>query len=245
MATSEGTRGRSAPYVSAASLSSFFDHVRWVTTPKKVDQGLLLDYGLRRGSIGALLSALKFFGLVGDDGTPTPAFKMVQTGGDEFRANLEQIVKRSYADLFSRLDPSRDSREKIRNYFARNYSPAISNKATILFLDLAKEAGIPVAEELISSQRSGITTVSPKLRRKESKRPEREIPQHEQKAPLATLTDDDLRRIYVRRLIENMPTPDTSGKNAEAIEAEARLIEAQLARIERLLKIVPSEEDKE
>jgi hypothetical protein len=231
MVTSEGKKGRSAPYVSAASLSSFFDHVRWVTTPKKVDQGLLLDYGLPKGSVGALLSALKFFGLVGDDGSPTPAFKMVQTGGDEFRTNLEQIMRRSYADLFSRLDPSRDSREKIRNYFARNYSPAISNKATILFLDLAKEAGIPVAEEAIPSHS-----------RKESKRPERAILQHEQKAPLATLTDEDLQRMYVKRLIESLSPPDTTGKDAEAIEADAKLYNTQLERIERLLKMTKEEQ---
>lgn len=233
----EGTSGRSAPYVPAATLSSFFDHVRWVSTPKKVDRGLLLDYGMPKGNVGALLSALKFFGLVQNDGTPAPAFKMIQTGGDEFRTNLEEIIRRAYADVFSRLDPSRDSREKLRNYFARNYSPAISNKATILFLDLCKEAGIPVSEEVAPASKSTVKTVPPSTKRKAVKEPETE-----QKPTVATLTDEELQRMYVKRLIENMPTPDTSGKDAEAIEAEAKLIEAQLARIERLLKITTKEE---
>jgi hypothetical protein len=232
-------RGRSAPYVSAASLSSFFDHVRWVSTPKKVDQGLLLDYGLPKGSVGALLSALKFFGLVEGDGTPTPAFKMIQTGGDEFRKNLEQIVKRSYGDLFSRLDPSRDSREKIRNYFARNFSPAISNKATILFLDLAKEAGIPVAEEPpIEGRVQRVSRVPRKPKRQPSEQSlPQEAPKFEHKPPIATLSDEDLQRMYIKRLIEGLAPPDTGGKDAEAIEADAKLYNAQLERIERLLKI--------
>lgn len=239
-----GALGRSAPYVSAATLSNFFDHVRWVSTPKKVDQGLLLDYGLPKGNIGALLSALKFFGLVQDDGTPTPAFKMIQTGGDEFRTNLEEIVKRAYADVFSRLDPSRDSREKLRNYFARNYSPAISNKATIVFLDLCKEAGIPIAEEVSPVSRVGLRAAVSVAKRKPTRQPKQQAPpsEAELKPAISTLTDDDLRRTYVKRLIESLPTPDTSGKDAEAIEAEARLIEAQLARIERLLKITTKEE---
>lgn len=237
--------GRSAPYVSAASLSSFFDHVRWVSTPKKVDQGLLLDYGLPKGSVGALLSALKFFGLVENDGTTTAAFKMVQTSGDEFRANLEEIVKRSYADLFSRLDPSRDSREKIRNYFARNFSPAISNKATILFLDLAKEAGIPVAEEeSMEGKPQRVTTPSRKPKQQVAKQPRRqELPGLEQKSTIASITDEDLQRMYLKRLIESIKPPDTSGKDAEAIEADMKLYNAQLERIERLLKIGKKKEE--
>lgn len=242
-----GAAGRSAPYVPAATLSNFFDHVRWVSTPKKVDAGLLLDYGMPQGNIGALLSALKFFGLVQDDGTATPAFKMIQTGGDEFRANLEEIVKRAYADVFSRLDPSRDSREKIRNYFARNYSPAISNKATILFLDLCKEAGIPVAEETTPTLKHVGRSSSKQLTKRSITKTKHEIPtsQAEQKPSVATLTEDELQRMYVRRLIENITTPDTSGKDAEAIEADAKLFEAQLDRIERLLKVGKGEEKEE
>lgn len=235
----ERTTGRSAPYVPAATLSNFFDHVRWVSTPKKVDSGLLLDYGMPKGNIGALVSALKFFGLVQDNGTPTPAFKMIQTGGDEFRANLEEIVRRAYADVFSRLDPSRDSREKIRNYFARNYSPAISNKATILFLDLCKEAGIPVTEEVAPSTKSAQRPAPSPRKQKTS------TPQTEQIASPATLTEDELQRMYIKRLIENISAPDTSGKDAEAIEAEARLFNAQLERIERLLNIIKKEEKEE
>lgn len=224
--------GRSAPYVSAAAMSSFFDHVRWVATPKRVDGGLLLDYGLPTGSVGAMLSALKFFGLVENNGTPTPAFKMIQAGGDEFRKNLEEIVTRSYSDLFSRLDPSRDSREKIRNYFARHYSPAISKKATILFLDLAKEAGIPLAEEVAPTTKVGLKATISATKRKQVRQLETEL-----KPSISTLTDDDLQRMYVKRLIESLSPPDTTGKDAEAIEADTKLYNAQLERIEELLKI--------
>lgn len=141
-------KGRKAPYISIKALMDFLDHIRYVSTPKKVDAGLLQDYGISKGNVFALLSALKFIGLVDVTGNPTPAFSSLQTMGEEFQGNLRKVVEDAYADLFARLDVSRDSREHIRNYFARNYSVSQSERATGLFLDLCREAGIPVAAEL-------------------------------------------------------------------------------------------------
>jgi hypothetical protein len=143
--TARRPRARVAPYVPASTLSAFFDHIRYVKTPDKVDTNLLQDYGVAKGHAFALLSALKFLGLTEDDGTLTPAFRLLQSGGEEFQTNLREIVERAYDDLFSRLDVSRDGRDKILNFFARNYSPATAEKATRLFLDLCGEAGIPTA----------------------------------------------------------------------------------------------------
>lgn len=138
---------RNAPYVSAAALSGFLDHIRYVSTPKKVGAGLLGDYGVSKGNTFALISALKFLGLIDNAGNPTPAFSSLQTMGEEFRSNLQEIVKKAYADLFSKLDVTKDSREHIRNYFSRNYSASQAEKATILFLDVCREAGIPTLGE--------------------------------------------------------------------------------------------------
>jgi hypothetical protein len=140
-------RRRKAPYISIKALMDFLDHIRYVSTPKKVDAGLLEDYGVSKGNIFALLSALKFLGLVDDQGSPTPAFSTLQTMGEEFQGNLHEVIQNAYGDLFARLDVNRDSREHIRNYFARNFSVSQSERATSLFLDLCREAGIPVATE--------------------------------------------------------------------------------------------------
>lgn len=143
--TAESKKKRMAPYVPPSVLSAFFDHIRYVKEPETVDSNLVQDYGLPRGHAWALLSTLKFLDLTDARGVPTPAFRLLQTGGEEFQTNLREIVQRSYSDLFSRLDVSRDSRDKILNFFARNYSPATAERATRLFLDLCGEAGIPTA----------------------------------------------------------------------------------------------------
>ena len=140
-------RKRAAPYVPAGTLSKFFDHIRYVRTPPEVDSGLLEDYGVSHSHSFALLSTLKFLGLIDGKGVPTQAFRDLQTGGDEFRDALRRIVEQAYDDLFARLDVSRDTKDKIANYFARNYSPATAERAARLFLDLCGEAGIQTASQ--------------------------------------------------------------------------------------------------
>lgn len=241
----KGKGKRKAPYVSVSALSQFFDHIRYVSTPNKVDAGLLLDYGVTKGNVFSLMSALKFLGLVDNDGKPTPAFSSLQVMGEEFVSNLREVVTTAYADLFSRLDVSRDSREHIRNYFARNYSASQSDKATILFLDLCKEVGIPVAASAELAKKdisSKVVTPRPVKTRRE--RVEEVSPAVGLGAE-TSISDDELRRIYIRRLIDQVSQPDTAGKNAEAIKAEAELRKAELDRIEKLLGITKEKEGKE
>lgn len=115
--------------------------------PKKVDADLLQDYGISRGNVFALLSTLKFLNLIDDKGEPTADFDSLQTMGEEYQGNMEQIVRKAYADLFSKFDLTKDSRENIRNYFARNYSASQAGKATTLFYGLCSKAGIATIEE--------------------------------------------------------------------------------------------------
>jgi len=236
---------RKAPYVSAATVSQFFDHIRYVSTPKKVDAGLLLDYGVSKGNVFALRSALKFLGLIDNQGKPTPAFNSLQVMGEEFVSNLREVVNTAYADLFARLDVSRDSREHIRNYFARNYSPSQSEKATTLFLDLCKEASITVGASREAARKDvSAKVITSRATRIQRERPAEVSPAIEQEAEMP-VSDDELRRIYLRKLIDQVSTPDTAGKDAEAIKAEAELRRAELDRIEKLLGITEEKEDKE
>ena len=153
-------RKRAAPYVPASTLSQFFDHIRYVREPSDVDAGLLEDYGIKRGQVFALGSALKFLDVIDESGKPTPVFRGLQTGGDEFRDALRAVVERAYADLFNRLDVSRDTKDKITNFFARNYSPATAERATRLFLDLCGEAGIETASQPRKADRKQTQTIN-------------------------------------------------------------------------------------
>lgn len=231
-------RKRVAPYVPASVMSQFFDHIRFVKTPEVVTSKLLEDYNITKGHTFALLSALKFLGMTEDDGTPTPAYNALQTSGEEFRANLEEIVRKSYSDLFSVVDPSRNGREHIKNFFARNFSPATAERAIALFLDLCGEAGIPTLEEK--------PTVVTKTQQIPSKPKVRTPTTEISREPIIPVSDDELRRMYLKKLIDQVSSPETAGKDAEAIKAEAELRKAELDRIEKLIGLTTRrEEEKE
>ncbi|MFC1930551.1 DUF5343 domain-containing protein [Chloroflexota bacterium] len=133
-----------APYVPSDVIKLFLEHIRHVDTPQKVDGKLLQDYGITRGQVFGVLSALKFLGLIESDGRPTPIFRLLQSEEDEdYKNNLKIFIKRAYNTLFSRIDVSRESRETIVSYFARNYSPSTAERATRLFSDLCVFADIP------------------------------------------------------------------------------------------------------
>lgn len=239
---------RKAPYISISALMNFLDHIRYVSTPNVVDAGLLQDYGVSPGTVFHLLSALKFLSIVGEDGRPTPAFSSIQVTGEDFSNNLREIVENAYAELFTRLDISRDSREHIRNYFARNYSVSQSERATSLFLDLCREANIPVANESRGgkaevAERAKVAKTTVRQTRQPSQSP-LPLPEIEHK-PDTVMSDDDLRRLYIKKLLDQIAPPDTSGKDAEAIKAEADLRRAELDRIENLLGITKENKEKE
>ena len=177
----EARRKRIAPYVSAKVLSEFFDHIRYVRTPDQVGSGLLQDYGFSQASSFALQSTLKFLGLVDDAGNPMPVFRELQTGGDGFRDALRPVVDKAYADLFSRLDVSRDSKDKIVNFFARNYSPATAERACRLFLDLCGEAGIETGAQPRKRSVPSVDTNSPQA--ESIKSPQQERGQRQGQAP--------------------------------------------------------------
>lgn len=235
---------RNAPYVAAKAISAFFERIRYVSTPDKVDVGLLLDYGISKGNVFALISAIKFLGLVDDEGVPTSAFTSLQVTGEDFTIALENIIRNAYEDLFSKLDASRDSREHIRNYFARNYSAAKASDSTNLFLALCRQAQIPLSEELQSSRGGVLLKAKPKsVSRKISSDVSREaMPQVQSQV---IVSEDELRKMYLKQLIDHIVPPDTAGKDAEAIKAEAELRKVELDRIERLLKIIKTDDKNE
>jgi hypothetical protein len=236
---------RNAPYVPAKALNAFFERIRHVSTPEKVDAGLLLDYGIPKGNVFALISALKFLGIIDEDNMPTQVFKAFQMTGEEFTTNLQNVIKDAYADLFSKLDVSVDSREHIRNYFARNYSPAKAGDATSLFLTLCRQAGIPISDELQVGHVGVVPSRSTQRRISRKDTRVSRLEKQPQVTPQVIVTEDDLKKMYLKTLIEQIASPDTAGKDAEAIRAEAELRKTELDRIERLLKIIKLDEKKE
>lgn len=225
-------RKRVAPYAPASAVSEFFDHIRYVKTPKKVDSSLLLDYGISQSQAFPVLSTLRFLEIVEPDGTPTPAFRALQTGGDEFQTALRELVERSYSELFSRLDVSRDSKDKIKNFFARNYSPATAERATTLFLDLCGEAGIPTTAAKSEREPTQKRASQPHQRRQSTKGIEGVVVRPE---PVAINISDDDRTVLEIRLTDRDMSVMSSAEIDEVFAAAAKIQKARAKSLAQLL----------
>jgi len=230
---------RKPPYVAAGTLWEFFNKLKTVSTPPHLDARELEEYGIPKHWAYHLLSTLKFLNLVEKNGKTTPALQSLQMRGDEFKPNLEGVVRSAYAELFSKVDPAQDSRANVMNFFMKHYgiSPSGAERATTLFLDLCRKAGIPTLEEKPSAVPK---TASASGKAKGKTITAKVIEGH---GGEGDLSEDKLKNTFLGKLIEQISPPDTAGKDAEAIRAEAELRKAELDRIERLLGIIKEKEE--
>lgn len=228
---------RKPPYVAAGTLWEFFNKLKFVAVPSHLDARELEEYGIPKHWSYHLLSALKFLNLVEKNGKTTPALQSLQMRGEEFKSNLEEVVRNGYAELFAKVDPARDSRVNIINFFMKHYSvsPSGAEKATTLFLDLCGEAGIPTLHEKPSTALKTRPTPS-KLKVKTDT-----VEGGREPEVTRALPGDDLKNRYLSKLIEQMSPPDTAGKDADAVKAEMELRKAELDHIEKLLGITKEE----
>ncbi len=241
MNEAKGKSARKPPYVAAGTLWEFFNKLKFVAAPSHLDAKEIEEYGIPKYWSYHLLSTLKFLNLVEKNGKTTPALQSLQMRGEEFKKNLEEVVRNAYAELFSKVDPARDSRANIMNFFMKHYgmSPSGAEKATTLFLDLCGEAGIPTLQEKpTTASRVKLPPSKQKMKIATSETAER---RQEEKV----LSTDDLKNVYLSKLIEQISPPDTAGKDAEAVRAEMELRKAELDRIEKLIGITKEKEDKE
>ena len=241
MNESKGKQQRKPPYVAAGTLWQFLNKLKFVSMPSHLDARELEEYGIPKHWAYHLLSALKFLNLVEKNGKTTTALQSLQMRGDEFKQSLEEVVHHAYSDLFLKLDPARDSRANIMNYFMKHYdtSPSGADKATTLFLDLCGEAGIPTLQEKPAKDTKIKSIPSkPKVRTITE-----EVTKEKEYEAKVALSEGDLKNIYLSKLIEQISPPDTAGKDANAIKAESELRKAELDRIEELLGITRDKEE--
>lgn len=223
------TMQRKAPYVAASILWQYLNKLRFVATPTHLDAKELEEYGISKSWSYHLLSTLKFLNLVEKNGKTTPALRSLQTMGDEFQRNLEEVVRNAYSDLFLKVDPAIDSRANITNFFMKHYSPASAESATTLFLDLCKEAGIPVSEEAKREKAKPTAEVKRKLSKAKT-----EI-RVSDTASIVNATG--LREVYARKLIESdLDVAIGPGMDAEAIKAAQEVLRERHEAIKEVLE---------
>lgn len=135
------------PYVPYRTFHNFIDSLKQAI-PSRIDRSVMPSMS---GALQSQLTAgLRYLGLIGQTGQPSPALsQLVHSEGPE-RANiLRSIVGKAYPFLFDHFDLKTATPRMVEEQFAKaGASGGTIDKCVLFFLSAAKEAGIELSPHL-------------------------------------------------------------------------------------------------
>jgi len=125
-------------------------------TPPKVDGDFLRAQKIAPGNEYKVVGALRFLGLIDDNGTPMEKSRLLKTMGSTFTAALQEIVRSAYRELFHYLDVKKATKEDVYNYFITEskLGTEMAAKAARFFITLCRMAQIELSSDSQASSRS-------------------------------------------------------------------------------------------
>ena len=189
------TTTQHAPYAPANSVLDVVRRARERGLPDPVSLATLEQIGISHGIAPRTLQALKFLGLLDDEGGHTDSFNRLRRATtEEYPNTLAEIIRSAYNSIFQIVDPAQDELTSIDDAF-RGYSPPSQRDRMVrLFMGLSYEAGLVSEEKLPSKQ--------PRTRRQQST----ERPTTQSTKQKRTATKEEPRREEPQREIEDTRT---------------------------------------
>jgi len=155
--TTQSVIDRKPPYASTVVISDFLSKIQKINPPTEpITVNTIKSWAIAEKQEPSLLSALKFLGVIDDSGIPTEKFPKLQTTGETFKKELQQIIKSAYADFFNTYkDVESLKKVEIVAFFQRS-SNASKEKMATLFGYLCNLAGMPnEAFSTVSKEQKG------------------------------------------------------------------------------------------
>lgn len=135
------------PYAPAATVDAVLQRLRRMNVPPRISPEFLRGAGVSDALAPRVIAALRFLSLVNDNDEPTDTLRGLAMASDEdFRTTLEGVIRTAYADDLRNVDPATDPQSRIINAFQR-YTPSSQHaRQVMLFLGLARAAGVTVLD---------------------------------------------------------------------------------------------------
>lgn len=135
-----------APYAPPSAVLRVIRHYRLKDPPEYLTTTNLRQLGVTEALVNRTLVALKFLGLVREDGTTTDEIRALRyANDDEYQTVLGGILDAAYKEVFDHIDLESAGDRELNNAFIP-YSPGQQRSRMItLFLELAREAGREIA----------------------------------------------------------------------------------------------------
>lgn len=135
------------PYIGLSDLEKLIDHLSTRSLKTIGVDELIMGKGFKKSVAYQSLGALRFLGLISEDGAVTEAGRSLRLEGDKREEELKEIVRTAYKVIFSRIDdPYSDSvsKDDLLNDFLVGYnlSKRLAESAVPAFLWLSAKAGL-------------------------------------------------------------------------------------------------------
>lgn len=232
-----------APYAPINHVLNVIRRFRERGLPNPLTLQELERVGVPPSNAPRTLAALRFVGLINDEGERTSEFERIgRASTEEYPGVLDEIVKAAYAPVFTVVDPAENSDIEIQDAF-RHYQPQTQRGRMVsLFLGLCREAGIVPGGPLQrrTRRRRTIAGTQPSATGTLTDRPEPVGVHAEVPEPTVTQTEAGIDFRLVSALMQQLPK---DGKWTKA--KRDKWVEAVSASIDLLTDIIEKEEDRE
>ena len=138
-----GEQGLTLPYGPTKGMMQAL-HLMRKSTPPKIDGNYLRLSKVAPGNEYKVIGALRFLGIIDDEGRPTEKNRLLKTKGATFTTALQDIVRTAYRDVFRQMNGGVCSHEDIYNHFItlNGLGPEMAAKSTRFFVQLCQLAEI-------------------------------------------------------------------------------------------------------
>lgn len=145
---------RTPPYTSYRTFRTFIQDLREHGLPSRIDRSVLTRFS---GVVGMQLThALRFLGLIEDEGRPTPRLRELVNAEDagRWRETLLDLIRREYAPLFA-IDLESATPSHFHDTFRKAFpaADAVVQKCVTFFLYAANDAGLTMSPRVLKGRK--------------------------------------------------------------------------------------------
>jgi hypothetical protein len=142
------------PYTSYRTFKTFIEDLHEQGVPSRIDRSVLTRFS---GVVGSqLMHALRFLGLIEDDGRPTERLKELikAHGGGHWPGKLLELLRQEYAPMFA-IDVATATPSHFNEAFRRAFpaADAVVQKCVTFFLYAANDAGVKVSGRVLKGRK--------------------------------------------------------------------------------------------
>ncbi len=142
------------PYTSYRTFKTFIEDLHEHGVPSRIDRSVLTRFS---GIVGTqLMHALRFLGLIEDDGRPTPRLKelMKAHGAGHWAEQFMELLRQEYAPMFA-IDLETATPSHFNEAFRRAFpaADAVVQKCVTFFLYAANDAGVKISGRVLKGRK--------------------------------------------------------------------------------------------